>query len=208
MLTKQQRNLLLFMDSHLKANGIIPSYEEMQMAVNLKSKSGIHRLIKGLEERGFIRKLPNKARAIEILKLPEKIITKNGQEPTVNYLPLYGKIAAGTPIEALKDESKFIEVPVNMVGAGNHYALEIEGESMIDAGIFNGDYVIIKQEDIAREGEIVVALVDGNEATLKYWHRKDDKIALKPANKDYEVRYFNEEDVQIQGKLVGLIRRY
>ena len=213
MLTKQQRKLLFFIDKQLKSTGIIPSYQEMQEAVNLQSKSGIFRLIKGLEERGFIARIPNRARAIEILKIPpvindttEKSISDINNN--VRALPLYGKIAAGVPIEALVDENKTIDVPSFITGKGNYYVLEIEGDSMIDAGICDGDYAVIRETNIANDGEIVVALIDQCEATLKYLYMEDDSIILKPANENYEDRIVKKGSVQIQGKLAGILRKY
>ena len=233
MLTRKQHQLLTYIDNHLKRDGIPPSYDEMKDALNLKSKSGIHRLITGLEERGFLRRLPHKARALEILREPQdfnnntrrggsfeprivdgsfngvgqsthKTVTANMVE-----LPFYGKIAAGTPIEALRDSSRYFEVPPAMLGRdGDHYALEIEGDSMIDAGILDGDVVVIKRTDSADNGEIVVALVEGNEATLKRLRRRGASIALEPANPAHETRIFGPDQVRVQGRLVGLVRNY
>lgn len=236
MLTRKQHELLTFIDNHLNANGVSPSYDEMKDALSLKSKSGIHRLITGLEERGFIRRLPHKARALEVLKKPlnmiddapvkgftPKIVDDNfGQEepaPAATAplsapaeemvgLPFYGKIAAGTPIEALRDSTRSFEVPPGMLGRGDHYALEIEGDSMIDAGILDGDVVLIKRTDTAANGEIVVALVDGHEATLKRLRRRGASIALEPANVAHETRIFGPDQVRVQGCLVGLVRKY
>ena len=227
MLTKKQYQLLMFIDSRLKVVGISPSFEEMKVALNLKSKSGIHRLITGLEERGFIRRLPYRARALEVLKLPENtsnfgrdVVTElyasseakfkkhYTTETGVVDLPLYGKIAAGTPVEALRDPSKTIGVPAFMLGRGEHYTLEIDGESMIDAGINDGDTVVIERCDVAESGAIVVALVDQTEVTLKRLRRKGASIALEPANKNYDTRIFGPDRVDIQGRLVGLLRRY
>ena len=227
MLTKKQYQLLMFIDSRLKVVGVSPSFEEMKVALNLKSKSGIHRLITGLEERGFIRRLPYRARALEVLKLPENtsvfgrdVVTQlNGSseakfkkhyttETGVVDLPLYGKIAAGTPVEALRDPSQTIGVPAFMLGRGEHYTLEIDGESMIDAGINDGDTVVIERCDVAESGAIVVALVDQTEVTLKRLRRKGASIALEPANKNYDTRIFGPDRVDIQGRLVGLLRRY
>lgn len=213
MLTKRQHELLLLIDRRLREDGVSPSFEEMKDAVGLKSKSGIHRLITALEERGFIRRLPNRARALEVLRLPETAeanvsMLKPATEPagTVE-LPKYGKIAAGTPIEALRGNDT-ISVPAEMVGAGQHYALTVAGDSMIEAGILNGDTVIIRRTDTVENGEIAVALVDGCEVTLKKIRRKGNAIALEPCNKDYETRIFSPERVTIQGKLVGLMRNY
>ena len=213
MLTKRQHELLLLIDRRLREGGVSPSFEEMKDAVGLKSKSGIHRLITALEERGFIRRLPNRARALEVLRLPETAeanvsMLKPATEPagTVE-LPKYGKIAAGTPIEALRGNDT-ISVPAEMVGAGQHYALTVAGDSMIEAGILDGDTVIIRRTDTVENGEIAVALVDGCEVTLKKIRRKGNAIALEPCNKDYETRIFSPERVAIQGKLVGLMRNY
>ena len=227
MLTKKQYQLLMFIDGRLKVAGVSPSFEEMKMALNLKSKSGIHRLITGLEERGFIRRLPYRARALEVLKLPENtsnfysdVVTElyasseakfekhYTTETGVVDLPVYGKIAAGTPVEALRDLSQTIGVPAFMLGRGEHYTLEIDGESMIDAGINDGDTVVIERCDDAESGAIVVALVDQTEVTLKRLRRKGASIALEPANKNYDTRIFGPDRVDIQGRLVGLLRRY
>ena len=227
MLTKKQYQLLMFIDSRLKVAGVSPSFEEMKVALNLKSKSGIHRLITGLEERGFIRRLPYRARALEVLKLPENtskfgrdVVTQlntsseakfkkhHTTETGVVDLPLYGKIAAGTPVEALRDPSQTIGVPAFMLGKGEHYTLEIDGESMIDAGINDGDTVVIERCDVAESGAIVVALVDQTEVTLKRLRKKGASIALEPANKNYDTRIFGPDRVDVQGRLVGLLRRY
>jgi len=241
MLTRKQHELLLFIHRHLSAEGVSPSFEEMKDALRLKSKSGIHRLITGLEERGFIRRLPHRARALEVTRLPDDLerpaapatapapaAASNRFAPNViqgdfsaalagaspppeseaMQLPLYGRIAAGTPIEALRDHETFVDVPVSLLGKGEHYALEVDGDSMVDAGIFDGDTVIIERTDAADNGSIVVALVDREEATLKRIRRKGGAIALEPANKTYETRIFPPERVKIQGRLVGLIRKY
>jgi len=241
MLTKKQHDLLLFLEKRLRETGVSPSYDEMKEALDLKSKSGIHRLITGLEERGFIRRLPHRARAVEILRMPEdrdqldaplrsdnsKIHDLNemrnqlgGEEGNKRgntdvlpdseavELPMVGKIAAGTPIEALQDNSNHVDVPASLLGLGNHYALEVDGDSMIDAGINDGDTVIIQRCNTAENGAIVVALVDQEEATLKKLRRKGGSVALEPANRDYETRIFPPERVKIQGRLVGLIRKY
>ena len=227
MLTKKQYQLLMFIDSRLKVVGISPSFEEMKVALNLKSKSGIHRLITGLEERGFIRRLPYRARALEVLKLPENtsifgkdVVTQLNASSEVKFkkhyatetgvvdLPLYGKIAAGTPVEALRDPSQTIGVPAFMLGRGEHYTLEIDGESMIDAGINDGDTVVIERCDVAESGAIVVALLDQTEVTLKRLRKKGASIALEPANKNYDTRIFGPDRIDIQGRLVGLLRRY
>ncbi len=239
MLTRKQYELLIFIDQRLKANGVSPSFDEMKEALDLKSKSGIHRLITGLEERGFIRRLPHRARAIEVLKLPENIGSGDSSEAAASApppkfspnvirgdfktalpgaaigvaadaidLPLYGKIAAGTPIEALRDHSNTISVPSTLLGSGDHYALTVEGDSMIEAGILDGDVVILRRCETAENGSIVVALVDENEATLKRLRRKGASIALEPANQKYETRIFGPDRVRVQGRLVGLLRRY
>jgi repressor LexA len=236
MLTRKQHELLLFIHRHLSDQGVSPSFDEMKDALKLKSKSGIHRLITGLEERGFIRRLPHRARALEVTRLPEDLerapasAAGNGSrfapnviqgdfggalagasplpESDAMQLPLYGRIAAGTPIEALRDHDAFVDVPVSILGKGEHYALEVDGDSMIDAGIFDGDTVIIERSDTADNGSIVVALIDREEATLKRIRRKGGAIALEPANKTYETRIFPPERVKIQGRLVGLIRKY
>ena len=213
MLTKRQQELLLLIDRRLREDGVSPSFEEMKDAVGLKSKSGIHRLITALEERGFIRRLPNRARALEVLRLPETAeanvsLLKPAVESTGTVeLPKYGKIAAGTPIEALRGNDT-ISVPAEMVGAGQHYALTVAGDSMVEAGILDGDTVIIRRTDTVENGEIAVALVDGCEVTLKKIRRKGNAVALEPCNKDYETRIFSPERVTIQGKLVGLMRNY
>ena len=234
MLTKKQRELLLFINQRLTATGVSPSFDEMKDALNLRSKSGIHRLISGLEERGFIRRLPHRARALEVLKLPEESAAPAGGErgrfsPTVIRgdfkaqlpgapvagdveavdLPLYGRIAAGTPIEALRDQSQTIGVPASLLARGaEHYALEVAGDSMVDAGIFDGDTVVIQRADTADSGSIVVALIDREEVTLKRLRRRGASIALEPANKAYETRIFGPDRVEVQGRLVGLLRRY
>ena len=213
MLTKRPHELLLLIDRRLREDGVSPSFEEMKDAVGLKSKSGIHRLITALEERGFIRRLPNRARALEVLRLPETAeanvsLLKPAVESTGTVeLPKYGKIAAGTPIEALRGNDT-ISVPAEMVGAGQHYALTVAGDSMVEAGILDGDTVIIRRTDTVENGEIAVALVDGCEVTLKKIRRKGNAVALEPCNKDYETRIFSPERVTIQGKLVGLMRNY
>lgn len=234
MLTKKQYELLLFIEQRLKDCGISPSFDEMKEALGLKSKSGIHRLMTGLEERGFIRRLPHRARALEIIRLPDNVQTRERASPrrgaaafapnvikgefalpgstppasAVMQLPLYGKIAAGTPIEALRDHSRTVDVPGCLVGRGEHYALEVEGDSMIDAGIFSGDTVIIQRGDTADNGAIVVALVDNEEVTLKRIRRRGHSIALEPANPAYETRICGPDQVRVQGRLVALIRKY
>jgi repressor LexA len=198
MLTRKQHELLMYIHQRLEAAGVSPSFDEMKDALHLKSKSGIHRLITGLEERGFIRRLAHRARALEVVKLPDSMVG----------LPLYGRIAAGTPIEALRDQSNQIEVPASLLGGGEHYALEIAGDSMIEAGIFDGDTVILQRCDSAENGAIVVALIDEQEATLKRLRRKGNSVALEAANPAYETRIFGPDRVRIQGKLVGLLRKY
>ena len=221
MLTKKQYELLVLIDNKLKENGVPPSFEEMKDAVGLKSKSGIHRLITGLEERGFIRRLPNKARAIEVLRLPVNAqdakpagirlpdISSVLKTPAANTveIPKYGKIAAGTPIEALRGNDT-AAVPADMLGTGEHYALTVAGDSMIDAGILNGDTVIIRKGNTALNGEIVGALVDGTEVTLKRIRKKGNSLALEPANPAYETKIYSPDRIVIQGKLVGLMRSY
>jgi len=233
VLTKKQLELLLFIDKHLKSHGTAPSFEEMKMAVNLKSKSGIHRLVTALEERGFLRRLPHRARALEITKLPsshhveiaepenrgfhpsviEGDFSQNRGNRNVDSsesvsLPLYGRIAAGMPIEALRDESNTISIPAAMLGKGDHYALEIDGDSMIEAGILDGDTAVIERCETAENGTIVVALVDEAETTLKRLRRKGESIALEPANMSYETRIFGPGRVRVQGRLAGIIRSY
>jgi repressor LexA len=230
MLTKKQYQLLLLIRDRMNRDGVAPSFDEMKDALQLKSKSGIHRLIGSLEERGFLRRLPHKARALEVVKLPDTAAERpaNAFAPNViagNFgmagaaartsspaetveLPLYGKIAAGTPIEALRNPNEHIGVPAGLIGSGEHYALTIDGDSMIDAGINDGDTVLIKKCDTAENGAIVVALVDNEEATLKRLRRKGESIALEPANKAYETRIFGPDRVKVQGRLVGLYRRY
>lgn len=239
MLTRKQYELLVCIDKVLKSTGVPPSYDEMKDALNLKSKSGIHRLITGLEERGFIRRLPHKARALEVLRMPENLreevkggtsISARGFDPKVIEgdfklpasepvpvsdthsgpveLPMLGKIAAGTPIEALRDNSRQVQIPPDMLGRGEHYALEVEGDSMIEAGINDGDTVIISRSDSADSGDIVVALVDHEEVTLKRLRKRGESIALEPANTAYETRIFGPDRVEVQGRLVGLMRKY
>jgi repressor LexA len=234
MLTAKQRELLLFINQRLMATGVSPSFDEMKDALRLRSKSGIHRLVGGLEERGFIRRLPHRARALEVIKLPEESAAgaagdRGRFSPTVIRgdfkaslpgapvapdveavdLPLYGRIAAGTPIEALRDQSATVGVPASLLGHGSeHYALEVAGDSMIEAGILDGDTVIIERGDSAENGAVVVALVDKEEVTLKRLRRRGASIALEPANKAYETRIFGPDRVEVQGRLVGLLRRY
>lgn len=227
MLTRKQRELLLFIDERLRDGGVSPSFDEMKEALGLKSKSGIHRLISGLEERGFIRRLAHRARALEVLRRPEEGEERaaasrsaaRAPEPPIEFpddfppietarLPLYGRIAAGTPIEALRDHSTTVDVPVSMLGAGDHYALSVTGDSMIEAGILDGDTVIIRRCDTVENGTIVVALVEENEVTLKTLRRRPGVIALEPANPRYETRVFGPDKVRVQGRLVGLLRKY
>jgi repressor LexA len=237
MLTRKQHELLVYINDYLAKSGISPSFDEMKDALDLKSKSGIHRLITGLEERGFLRRLPHRARALEVLRMPETAaVGVNSREPARNKkfapnvipgdfrkglagrmvtapkrsveLPLYGKIAAGTPIEALRD-TQTIEVPPGLLGRGEHYALEVEGDSMIDAGIVDGDTVIIEKCENAENGTIIVAFVEEDkEVTLKRLRRRGNSIALEPANKKYETRIFRPDQVKVQGRLVGLLRRF
>ena len=217
MLTPKQYKLLMFIDNTIKENGCCPSYEEMKQAVGIKSKSGIYALIEELIERDFIRKLPHKARALEVLKTPrfkpreiveEEKKIKLALQNSSAQIPLYGKIAAGTPIEAIAYENETVSVPFDLVDRGDFYALRIEGESMIEAGIMDGDIAIIKRAQVAENGQIVVALVDENEATLKIWQKKRDEIWLVPCNKDYETRKLHPSQVRVQGILNGIIRRY
>jgi repressor LexA len=237
MLTRKQHELLIFIHTHLTAQGVSPSFDEMKDALGLKSKSGIHRLVTGLEERGFIRRLPHRARALEVLRLPDDIPTSAarahgfaprviegdrkspepgdalvgailGGEAEATQLPLYGRIAAGTPIEALRDHSNFVDVPASLLGQGEHYALEVEGDSMLEAGILDGDTVLIQRSETAETGNIIVALVDNEEVTLKRFRRRGKSIALEPANTAYETRIFPAERVKVQGRLVGLLRAY
>ncbi len=229
MLTAKQNELLRFIHERLEDSGVSPSFEEMKDALNLKSKSGVHRLIGALEERGFIRRLPNRARALEILQMPEGgsarsvsnvvSMTAKKDAPTtpanaipvaandVIEIPLHGRIAAGVPIEALEGQNS-LSVPMALLGAGEHYALEVSGDSMIEAGIFDGDFALIKKTETARDGEIVVALVRDEEATLKYLRREGPQIRLDPANASFEPQFYPAGEVRIQGKLAGLLRRY
>lgn len=235
MLTRKQHELLMFVHERMKESGIPPSFDEMKDALDLKSKSGIHRLITALEERGFIRRLPNRARALEVIKLPDSMNpTLGGRrakfEPSVIEgdlgrvakpnasgstspdqivsVPVMGRIAAGTPIEAIQNHSHTLALPPQMLGPGEHFALEVRGDSMIDAGIFDGDTVLIHKQNTASSGDIVVALVDDEEATLKRLRRKGNSIALEAANPAYETRIFGPERVAVQGRLVGLLRKY
>lgn len=239
MLTRKQHELLMFIHERMKESGIPPSFDEMKDALDLRSKSGIHRLITALEERGFIRRLPNRARALEVIKLPDSMnpslggrrarfepsviegnlgrvaappprasapTTSDGGRPVS--VPVMGRIAAGTPIEAIQSHSHTIMVPPEMLGAGEHFALEVRGDSMVEAGIFDGDTVLIRKQDAAATGEIVVALVDDEEATLKRLRRRGNSVALEAANPAYETRIFPPDRVKVQGRLVGLLRKY
>lgn len=228
MLTAKQHELIRFIQARLEETGISPSFEEMKEALDLKSKSGVHRLISALEERGFIRRLPNRARALEVIKIPEdatptpratlaandtvasvsKTIS-NAPEPAndVIEIPLHGRIAAGAPIEALEGQSS-LPVPAALLGPGEHYALEVSGDSMIEAGIFDGDFALVRRTNTARDGEIVVALVRGEEATLKYLHKEGAMVRLDPANATYDAQVYGPDEVEVQGKLAGLLRRY
>lgn len=245
MLTRKQHELLMFIDRHLRNTGFSPSFEEMKDALKLRSKSGIHRLITALEERGFLRRRAHRARALEVIRLPDSVapagrvtaeamakpeaevrtpfapnvirgnfapnlpgVARSTQDSTAVHLPLYGRIAAGQPIEALRDQGTSVEVPVALLGAGEHYALEVAGDSMEGAGILDGDTVIIRRDDVADSGSIVVALVDEAEVTLKRLRRKGNSIALEAANPRYETRIFGPDRVKVQGRLVGLLRRY
>ena len=220
MLTTKQHELLNFIHHRLGQSGISPSFDEMREALELKSKSGVHRLISALEERQFIRRLPNRARALEILKMPE--LSKAAVAPAASAakparlrvaandvieIPMHGRIAAGTPIEALQGSEAFA-VPAALLGPGEHYALEVSGDSMVEEGILDGDYALIRKVDTAREGEIVVALIDETEATLKTFRREGQMIRLDPANRHYEAQRYRPDQVRIQGRLAGLIRRY
>ena len=251
MLTRKQHELLTYIDHHLRTTGFSPSFEEMKDALNLRSKSGIHRLISALEERGFLRRHHHRARALEVMRIPEQgtgtaayaprgpgagpdrleiavaeldgafapnVIhgdfsgrlagVRTASEAPAVQLPLYGRIAAGQPIEALRDQGSQIEVPLAMLGSGEHYALEVAGDSMIDAGILDTDTVIIRKGETAENGQIVVAMVDDSEVTLKRWRQRGNSIALEPANARHETRIFPADRVKVQGRLVGLLRRY
>lgn len=229
MLTAKQHELLRFIQQRFDDGGISPSFEEMKEALGLKSKSGIHRLISALVERGFLRRLPNRARALEVLRLPDGslasaqtdkaiappathdlVLTKAATPVPANdviELPLHGKIAAGTPIEAFEDHNH-LSVPAAMLGSGEHYALEVSGDSMIEAGIFDGDYALIQKAQSARDGDIVVALIDGQDATLKYFRREGKMIRLDPANSSYASQFYSADRVLVQGRLSGLLRSY
>ena len=217
MLTRKQHELLLYIDGRLAETGISPSFEEMKDALDLKSKSGVHRLISALVERGFIRRLPNRARALEVLKMPEaKAATAGAGAPLaplraanddVIDIPLHGRIAAGTPIEALQG-TDMLPVPAALLGPGEHYALEVAGDSMVEEGILDGDYALIRRQETARDGEIVVALINEEEATLKTFRREGQMIRLDPANRRYDPQRYRPAQIQIQGRLAGLLRRY
>ncbi|MFA6220411.1 MAG: transcriptional repressor LexA [Erythrobacter sp.] len=228
MLTAKQHELIRFIQHKLAETGISPSFEEMKEALDLKSKSGVHRLISALEERGFIRRLPNRARALEVVKLPEDAVIGGGRPRAANdsviapatprapapepandiiEVPLHGRIAAGAPIEAIEGQTS-MPVPAALLGPGEHYALEVSGDSMIEAGIFDGDFALVKRTETARDGEIVVALVDNEEATLKFLRREAGRIRLDPANGAYEPQIYEPHRVRVQGKLAGLLRRY
>lgn len=220
MLTRKQHELLLYINERLSEAGVSPSFEEMKDALDLKSKSGVHRLISALEERGFIKRLANRARALEVLRMPE---TKGAAATTVGAgsapvsvpraandvvdIPLHGRIAAGTPIEALQGTDT-LPVPAALLGPGEHYALEVAGDSMVEVGILDGDYALVRRTDTARDGEIVVALINNEEATLKTYRREGQMIRLDPANRQYDPQRYPEEQIQIQGRLAGLLRRY
>jgi repressor LexA len=242
MLTRKQHELLIFIDKHLKATGFSPSFEEMKEALQLRSKSGIHRLISALEERGFLRRRHHRARALEVVRLPNEAVREievvadpvldeaeapafspnviqgdfSGRLPGVRaaneaaavQLPLYGRIAAGLPIEALRDAGAHIEVPVALLGNGEHYALEVAGDSMIEAGILDGDTVVIRKGESADNGQIIVALIDDAEVTLKRLRRRGNSVALEPANKRHEIRIFPADRVKVQGRLVALLRKF
>ncbi|WP_242417303.1 transcriptional repressor LexA [Sphingomonas panni] len=220
MLTRKQHELICFIDDRLKATGVSPSFEEMKEALDLKSKSGVHRLISALEEREFIRRLPNRARALEVLRMPDRPVAKKpaakpapapraAPQPAndVIELPLHGRIAAGVPIEAIEGQAT-LPVPAALLGAGDHYALEVAGDSMVEAGILDGDYALVRRTETARDGEIVVALIEDSEATLKYFRREGAMIRLDPANRSYDPQRYRPEQVRVQGKLAGLLRRY
>jgi repressor LexA len=212
MLTSQQQQLLEFLQNRMEKDGVCPSFDEMREALDLKSKSGIHRLVTALEERGFIRRLENRARAIEIRKLPiaavaPKVQLKTAPQGMVN-LPLCGRIAAGLPIEALNNPRDEVSVPANLIGKGDHYALEVAGDSMVEAGILDGDTVLIRHAQQADNGQIVVALVDGETATLKRFIKQGRQIVLESANSNYAAQVYDAKRVQVQGRLVGLLRQY
>jgi repressor LexA len=215
MLTRKQNELLRYIHDHLSQSGVSPSFEEMKDALELKSKSGVHRLISALEERGFIRRLPNRARALEVVKMPDAGKAAPAKPPVtvpiaandIVELPLHGRIAAGTPIEALQG-TESLAVPAALLGPGEHYALEVAGDSMVEEGILDGDYALIRKTETARDGEIVVALINDEEATLKTFRREGQMIRLDPANRRYDPQRYRPEQVKIQGRLSGLLRRY
>ncbi len=222
MLTRKQHELVCFINDRLAETGVSPSFEEMKDALDLKSKSGVHRLISALEERQFIRRLPNRARALEVLRMPERVDAKKAPKtkaPTpplpplrqpandVVEIPLHGRIAAGVPIEAFEGSS-MLAVPAALLGAGEHYALEVAGDSMVEAGILDGDYALVRRTETARDGEIVVALIEDAEATLKYFRREGAMVRLDPANRAYDPQRYSPQQVRIQGKLSGILRRY
>jgi repressor LexA len=231
MLTRKQHELVCFIHDRLEETGVSPSFEEMKEALDLKSKSGVHRLISALEERGFIRRLPNRARALEVVKMPERgdlpksaraaavappsNVVSMAQRPVptpapandVLEIPLHGRIAAGLPIEAMEGQSS-LSVPAALLGPGEHFALEVSGDSMVEAGILDGDYALIRKADMARPGDIVVALIDDAEATLKYFRNEGNMVRLDPANRAYEPQRYSPAQVRIQGRLAGLLRRY
>ncbi|UUL83590.1 transcriptional repressor LexA [Sphingomonas qomolangmaensis] len=236
MLTRKQHDLICFIADRLNETGVSPSFEEMKEALDLKSKSGVHRLISALEERQFLRRLPNRARALEVLRMPERPVAARGKADStgdvvslllpsappapsraaspapraandVIEIPLHGRIAAGLPIEAM-ESAQMLPVPAALLGAGEHYALEVSGDSMVEAGILDGDYALIRRQEVARDGEIVVALVDEHEATLKYFRREGAMVRLDPANRSYDPQRYRPDQVRVQGKLAGLLRRY
>ncbi len=225
MLTAKQHELVCFINDRLKETGVSPSFEEMKEALDLKSKSGVHRLISALEERKFLRRLPNRARALEVLRMPDRpekpaaaaTVADNVRAPSshvpieaandVVEIPLHGRIAAGVPIEAFEGSS-MLAVPAALLGSGEHYALEVSGDSMVEAGILDGDYALIRRTDVARDGQIVVALIDEAEATLKYFRREGSMVRLDPANRAYDPQRYAPAQVRVQGKLSGILRRY
>lgn len=227
MLTKKQHELICFINDSLNESGVSPSFEEMKEALDLKSKSGVHRLISALEERGFLRRLPNRARALEVLKMPERkgapVAPKVAPQPSTSStfadrappapandvieIPLHGRIAAGVPIEAMEGAT-MLPVPAALLGSGEHYALEVSGDSMVEKGILDGDYALIRRTETARDGDIVVALIDENEATLKTFYREGSMVRLDPANRSYDPQRYDSRQVRVQGKLAGLLRRY
>lgn len=234
MLTRKQHELVCFINDRLAETGVSPSFEEMKDALDLKSKSGVHRLISALEERQFIRRLPNRARALEVLRMPERGASGTSRAASIPpasisdmrevrentakaslaqpandvvEIPLHGRIAAGMPIEAFED-SAMLAVPAALLGSGEHYALEVAGDSMVEAGILDGDFALVRRTDVARDGEIVVALIEDSEATLKYFRREGAMVRLDPANRAYDPQRYRPQQVRIQGKLSGILRRY